>query len=220
MRRFLRSGIAVFALLLSLLIIPAAAGAAPGGGNSQYAQACQKGGYENFTRTDGSTFANTGDCASYAAGGGTLVPVVRLPDLLPTVACVTDPTLWSGVRCTFTIVNVGTVATTGPVRLQVALAPPAGTTLLAAYIDFHSTCDTPNFVYTFETEGDHAGLTGDATCDGTIAPGDAASFTVVLAAGTGIPGVPLTITATADPGNTIAESNEGNNTHGAVIPTP
>jgi hypothetical protein len=47
-----------------------------GGGNSDAAHACQKGGYASYTRADGTPFANTGDCVSYAAHGGVLTPVV------------------------------------------------------------------------------------------------------------------------------------------------
>jgi len=73
MSRFLRSGIAVFGLLLSLLGTPAAANAAPGGSNSDAAKACQRGGYANYVRGDGTVFLNTGDCVSYAARGGPLL---------------------------------------------------------------------------------------------------------------------------------------------------
>ena len=41
-------------------------------GNSDAAQACQKDGYQNLFRTDGTSFENVGDCVSYAAQGGTL----------------------------------------------------------------------------------------------------------------------------------------------------
>jgi hypothetical protein len=43
-----------------------------GGGNSANAQACQKGGWKNLQSADGGTFANAGDCTSYAARGGQL----------------------------------------------------------------------------------------------------------------------------------------------------
>jgi hypothetical protein len=38
-----------------------------------------QGGYLDFTREDGTAFANTGECVSYAAQGGTLVPVSPTP---------------------------------------------------------------------------------------------------------------------------------------------
>ena len=42
------------------------------GGNSDAAHACQDGGYANLFRTDGTGFANVGECVSYAAHGGVL----------------------------------------------------------------------------------------------------------------------------------------------------
>lgn len=43
------------------------------GGNSAAAHACQQGGYLNLFRLDGTAFANTGACVSYAAHGGVFV---------------------------------------------------------------------------------------------------------------------------------------------------
>ncbi len=48
--------------------------ATAGGGNSANAQKCQKGGWQTFVRSDGSAFANQGECVSYAAKGGSLQP--------------------------------------------------------------------------------------------------------------------------------------------------
>lgn len=48
--------------------------ASAGGGNSANAKLCQKNGWINLVRTDGSTFAGDGDCVSYGAQGGTLLP--------------------------------------------------------------------------------------------------------------------------------------------------
>lgn len=64
------------ALALTVGVATATAGNGPGkgkGGNSAAAHACQHGGYKNFTRSDGTSFKNTGACVSYAAHGGTLV---------------------------------------------------------------------------------------------------------------------------------------------------
>lgn len=55
-----------------------AVAAAPAGlsfssqGNSDAAKACQKDGYKNWRRQDGSSFKNAGECTSYVARGGTL----------------------------------------------------------------------------------------------------------------------------------------------------
>jgi hypothetical protein len=46
------------------------------GGNSTNAQACQKDGWKNWRRADHTSFANTGECVSYAAHGGTLTAPV------------------------------------------------------------------------------------------------------------------------------------------------
>lgn len=49
--------------------------ATAGGGNSAAAHACQKGGWKNLVRSDGTPFKNQGECVSYAAQGGTLYPL-------------------------------------------------------------------------------------------------------------------------------------------------
>jgi hypothetical protein len=41
-------------------------------GNSANANACQKGGWQDWVREDGTAFTNQGECVSYAAQGGTL----------------------------------------------------------------------------------------------------------------------------------------------------
>ena len=45
-----------------------------GGGNSENAKLCQKGGWMNLVRADGTTFASETECVSYGASGGTPVP--------------------------------------------------------------------------------------------------------------------------------------------------
>ena len=49
---------------------------------SGMAEACKNGGYADYTRTDGSGFKNQGDCVSYVARGGTLVPVASEPPVI------------------------------------------------------------------------------------------------------------------------------------------
>lgn len=72
MRTIMARLVAALGLLLGALTLGAVASA--DGGNSDAAHACQHGGYANYTRTDGTTFANQGQCVSYAARGGTLKP--------------------------------------------------------------------------------------------------------------------------------------------------
>ena len=69
---------AAFALAV-LFTLALAAPALAKSGNSAAAAACQDGGYVDWTDAAGHDFRNTGACVSYAAHGGTLVPVVVDP---------------------------------------------------------------------------------------------------------------------------------------------
>lgn len=62
---------AVLAALAALALVVGAVGASAGGGNSANAKLCQKNGWQNLFRADGSPFANQGACVSYGAQGGT-----------------------------------------------------------------------------------------------------------------------------------------------------
>jgi len=76
---------AMFALLLGIFVVPALAATvgASAHGNSAAAKACQQGGYANLQGTDGTLFANTGECVSYAAHGGELIDIpVVLPQII------------------------------------------------------------------------------------------------------------------------------------------
>jgi hypothetical protein len=64
----------LLALLATLALSLGVATAAAGGGNSDAAKACQKDGWQTLIRQDGTGFKNTGDCVSYAAQGGALIP--------------------------------------------------------------------------------------------------------------------------------------------------
>ena len=68
---------AIALAVLSTLVI--AAPALAKSGNSAAAAACQNGGYRDWTDAAHTPFPNTGACVSYAAHGGTLVPVVVEP---------------------------------------------------------------------------------------------------------------------------------------------
>ena len=74
--RFIGRQRSALALLFTLAI---AAPALAKSGNSAAAAACQDGGYVDWTDAAGNAFRNTGACVSYAAHGGTLVPVVDDP---------------------------------------------------------------------------------------------------------------------------------------------
>jgi hypothetical protein len=62
-----RSLIVVVVLVAAGALAPVAAAS---GGHSDAAVACQQGGYLTLTRSNGSSFKNTGDCVSYFAQGG------------------------------------------------------------------------------------------------------------------------------------------------------
>jgi hypothetical protein len=55
-----------------LALVVAGPAMAASGGNSGNAKLCQHGGWQDWVRSDGTPFENTGDCVSYAAHGGTL----------------------------------------------------------------------------------------------------------------------------------------------------
>lgn len=73
MRRLIAS-IAVAACAALSLAGVAAPVSAAAGGNSTNAKTCQKGGWQRLYRLGGSTFANQGECVSYGAQGGAILP--------------------------------------------------------------------------------------------------------------------------------------------------
>jgi hypothetical protein len=85
-RRFGALSLLVFALSAAFVAGGAQAKpSGPGPGNSPNAKACQKDGWKDLTRQDGSAFASEGDCTSYAARGNSLseVPVNQAPAANP-----------------------------------------------------------------------------------------------------------------------------------------
>ena len=80
--RLSRRTAAIALALLSSLVFAAPALADPGGnasGNSEASAACGDGGYQDWTDAAGDPFRNAGACVSYAARGGTLLPIVVNP---------------------------------------------------------------------------------------------------------------------------------------------
>lgn len=72
--RLLRRGALLGVLSAGVLGLGLAPAAWAGGGNSANAKRCQKGGWMNLVRSNGTTFANQDACVSYGAKGGTLEP--------------------------------------------------------------------------------------------------------------------------------------------------
>lgn len=66
--------LALAVALTALALATGTAAGAEGGGNSANAHLCQHGGWQDLTTSTGESFANTGDCVSYAARGGALIP--------------------------------------------------------------------------------------------------------------------------------------------------
>jgi hypothetical protein len=66
------------AVMVPLFAVVAYAAA---GGNSANAHKCEEGGYLDYTDANGDPFKNEGQCTSYAARGGQLVPVPTGPDI-------------------------------------------------------------------------------------------------------------------------------------------
>ncbi len=73
----------VFSVSLALLALAMSAPlvAAKNGGNSANAKLCQNGGWMGVQGSDGTLFAGQGECVSYGAHGGTIVPIPALPHI-------------------------------------------------------------------------------------------------------------------------------------------
>lgn len=72
MRRVLIALVTLTLLTVSLSSVAMAKNGGNQGGNSANAKLCYKGGWEDWVRSDQTTFANQNECVSYAANGGTL----------------------------------------------------------------------------------------------------------------------------------------------------
>jgi hypothetical protein len=117
---------AVFALTVGV-----AAATADQGGNSANAQACQQGGWMNLQGSDGTQFANQGQCVSFGAQGGTIVPI---PPSVVTVSVTPNATLGF---CNVTA-NLSHFAPNTAYTLAVTVGfLPSGT-----IFDFHPTTDS------------------------------------------------------------------------------
>jgi hypothetical protein len=179
------------------------------GDNSANAKACQKGGYVNYTTATGTRFADTSECVSYAAEGGTLV---ALPDLVPDANCTPTPGQVT-VSCVFYVRNIGV----GPVANEnMVLQMTADFSLLAPSVPFtqgdYSTACLPGY-----NDTQAVGLVRVVTvgCTATLPSGETLGLSYVGALvydefGCGCGS--MTVTAVIDPDGLIVESNETNNT--------
>ena len=102
----MRALFACAVLALSIGISTATAG----GGNSDNAKLCQKGGWQTLVGADGTVFTNEGDCVSFGAHGGTLSPTASQLDcdrFGGTFAGPTGTVLWTCTNWTFVPGNAG-----------------------------------------------------------------------------------------------------------------
>jgi hypothetical protein len=134
-----------------------------GGGNSDAAHACQKGGYAHYTRADGTPFANTGECVSYAAHGGVLMPIV--PTSIST--SLYRSSIPAGSTDYDTAALAGQTATAGGFVTYSVYSDPTCTTLVqtAGTVLVHNGQVPDSFIATFPNPGTYywqAAYTGDS----------------------------------------------------------
>jgi hypothetical protein len=167
LRTFLSAWSVAALAALALGALPALAG----GGNSDAAHACQKGGYAHYTRADGTRFANTGECVSYAAHGGVLMPIVPTTistslyrDAIPAgstdydTATLSGQTATAGGFVTYSVYSDSTCST---------LVQTAGTVLV------HNGHVPDSFIATFPNPGTYywqAAYTGDSNNLPSVSP--------------------------------------------------
>src|SRR5262245_30318710 len=89
----------VVAVLTVALSVGASTAFAAKGSNSENAKLCQKGGWEDLVRSNGTAFNSEQECVSYAAQGGTLMPKPTCTagsDDFSDDANLSVPTMWNG----------------------------------------------------------------------------------------------------------------------------
>jgi hypothetical protein len=193
--------------LTATIAVPVIGFASPAGAaNNANAKACQQGGFVNYVTTSGTRFKNAGDCTSYAATGGTLVP---LPDLVPDGSC----TAGASVSCLFTIRNIGIGPATDAAIVIRADADISNLTSVGSQSASASvSCTGPSAIATLFPPVAQAGCTKI-----TVLPGQTATMSVgVSVGGTG----PVVVTVAVDTANTVLESNETNNTFSQTFTLP
>jgi len=165
-------------MMVGLVGLASPAGAAS---NSDNAKACQKGGFVNYSTTSGAKFASTGDCVSYAARGGTLVP---LPDLVIDTNCTQASP--SNLTCDVKIRNAGL----GSVTAAQTISSSVIVTIVGA--------------------NTNATIISNGSIPGPLAPG-ATKNLIGLTVGNPNEVLVVHLTGSVDAADTILEANETNN---------
>lgn len=170
--------------------------AAAGGGNSDAAHACQKGGWQNLVRSDGTPFKNQGECVSYAAQGGTLYPVyVFTADLSgagenpPTATSGTGNAVvtWNTATSEMTVNVVFAGLTTGTVasHIHCCAVPPANAmvaTTVPTFPGFPLGVTSGTYLHTFDmTDAGSYNPAFVTAHGGTVAGAEAALLAGLLA---------------------------------------
>jgi hypothetical protein len=199
--------------LAGLVLGVFAATATAGGGNSDNAQMCQQGGWENLVRLDGTGFSNPGDCVSYGAQGGTLHPVYEFTADL-SGANENPPTASSGtgtatvtwntatnlmtVQVSFSGLTTGTTAS----HIHCCAIPPANAgvaTQTPRFTGFPTGVTSGTYTHTFDMTASTSYNPAFITANG----GTAASAESVLLAGLLAGQAYLNIHTTTFPGGEI-----------------
>jgi hypothetical protein len=79
-------------------VLVSASAAYAGPGRAPDIAPCQNGGHSTVVRADGSTFASTGECVSYVARGGVLLPLPPPPPPEPVSSTAVSATVILGAR--------------------------------------------------------------------------------------------------------------------------
>ena len=176
--------------------------------NNGNAPECKKGGWKTWYRADGTAFKNQGQCIAYVNHGGVLT---RLPDLVLIPSCTQKGT---AVGCVFQTKNIGQGSVTSPVEMKARLEWPSTVPGFPIASSGHqASCLGPAANNDLDANGAGHYSYAEAVCDGTFAAGTLLGFDVgVDVINITESGLIVTVTASVDPGNTVAESNETNNT--------
>jgi hypothetical protein len=169
-KRIIMTIVAAFALLA---ITESAASA--GGGNSEAAKLCQKGGWQNLFRSDGSAFADEGACVSYAAQGGTLStapPTVDASLAFTQPSTHPFPSPYNTATGDVTVHNGGGLTETVTVTGQASFASGSGGG--AGAFEFNNTYCSSTFVPD----------TQSFSCTVSLAPGDTVTLLSIGVSGT------------------------------------
>lgn len=142
--------VVIVLMLVSLMgVLPVAASAQ---GTSDAAHLCQQGGWKKLRGSDGTTFANQGECVNHAAQGGQLVP-------LATVTIYRVNTEFGGHRVAFTATGFAP----NSVLVEEIWTDPSGDTLDWATVVTHTTTAQGTFGGTYTTGQPCTSGTGSIT---------------------------------------------------------